>query len=144
MIYLQAPLLPSSGLASLLYLSERGLCCFSFLGRALSIYRVHFSIKMLICTTLCCHKVVHTFWQYKVCTTLCCHKVMHTFWQHKVCTTFVLEDFSLQHLEGHFACLFFYLCQDYTNRLLHSWRQVSYIKVDETQPDNKIIILAVW
>lgn len=126
MIYLQAPLLPSSGLASLLYLSERGLCCFSFLGRALSIYRVHFSIEMLICTTLCCHKVVHTFWQ------------------HKVCTTFVLEDFSLQHLEGHFACLFFYLCQDYTNRLLHSWRQVSYIKVDETQPDNKIIILAVW
>lgn len=126
MIYLQAPLLPSSGLASLLYLSERGLCCFSFLGRALSIYRVHFSIEMLICTTLCCHKV------------------MHTFWQHKVSTTFVLEDFSLQHLEGHFACLFFYLCQDYTNRLLHSWRQVSYIKVDETQPDNKIIILAVW
>lgn len=126
MIYLQAPLLPSSGLASLLYLSERGLCCFSFLGRALSIYRVHFSIEMLICTTL---------WQ---------HKVVHTFWQHKVCTTFVLEDFSLQHLEGHFACLFFYLCQDYTNRLLHSWRQVSYIKVDETQPDNKIIILAVW
>lgn len=69
---------------------------------------------------------------------------MHTFWQHKVCITFVLEDFSLQNLEDHFACLFFYLCQDYTNRLLHSWRQVSYIKVDETQPDNKIKILVVW